>query len=228
MGWGQLYEVQQGQVLGPAAGSQQPHATLQAWGGVAGKLPGRKGPGGAGCQPAVNQHPKILFRQAAFQPLFPKPVALHGVVVTEAQDLALGLVESHTVGLSPSIQPVQTPLYSLPTLKQIDTPAQLGVICKHTEGALDPLVQITDKDIKPNWPEYWALENTTCDWPSTGFISIHHNSVGSAIQSVFYPTENIPVQAIGSQFLQNNAVGNCVKGFSKVQLKNIHSLSLVH
>jgi len=31
-------------VLGPALRSQQPHATLQAWGGVAGKLPGGKEP----------------------------------------------------------------------------------------------------------------------------------------------------------------------------------------
>uniref|UniRef100_A0A8C0BP17 Malic enzyme n=1 Tax=Buteo japonicus TaxID=224669 RepID=A0A8C0BP17_9AVES len=46
MGRGQLYEVQQGSVLGPALGSQQPHATLQAWGRVAGKLPGGKRPGG--------------------------------------------------------------------------------------------------------------------------------------------------------------------------------------
>jgi len=30
MSQGQLYEVQQGQMLGPALGSQQPHATLQA------------------------------------------------------------------------------------------------------------------------------------------------------------------------------------------------------
>jgi len=44
MGRGQLYEVQQGEVLGPALGSQQSHATLQAWGGLAGKLPVRKGP----------------------------------------------------------------------------------------------------------------------------------------------------------------------------------------
>jgi len=48
MGQGQLYEVQQGQVQGPALGSQPPHATLQAWGRVSGKLPGVKGPGGAG------------------------------------------------------------------------------------------------------------------------------------------------------------------------------------
>jgi len=33
-----------GQVLGPAFGSQQPQATLQAWREVAGKLPDGKGP----------------------------------------------------------------------------------------------------------------------------------------------------------------------------------------
>ncbi|KAK4832969.1 hypothetical protein QYF61_026795 [Mycteria americana] len=80
-------------------------------------------------QPAVNQHPQVFFHQAAFQPLFPKPVALHGVVVTQVQDLALGLVKPHTTGPSPSIQPVQVPLQSLPSLQQINTPAQLGVIC---------------------------------------------------------------------------------------------------
>ena len=58
MGRGQLYEVQQGQVPGPALGSQQPHAMLQAWGGVAGKLSGGKGPGGAGRQPA-EQEPAV-------------------------------------------------------------------------------------------------------------------------------------------------------------------------
>ncbi|KAK4821753.1 hypothetical protein QYF61_000814, partial [Mycteria americana] len=42
-------------------------------------------------QLAVDQHPQVYFRQAAFQPLFPKPVALHGVVVTKVQDPALGL-----------------------------------------------------------------------------------------------------------------------------------------
>ncbi|KAK4832881.1 hypothetical protein QYF61_026431 [Mycteria americana] len=88
--------------------------------------------------------------EAAFQPLFPKPVALHGVGVTQVQDLALGLVEPHTIGLGPSIQPVQVPLQSLPTLEQINTPAQLGVICKLTESTLDPFVQTIDKDIKQN------------------------------------------------------------------------------
>ncbi|KAK4826227.1 hypothetical protein QYF61_006268 [Mycteria americana] len=104
-------------------------------------------------QLAVSQHPQVLFCLAAFQPLFPKPVALHGVAVAQVQDLALGLVKPHTSDLGPLIQPVQVPLQSLPTLKQINTPTQLGVICKLTEGVLDPFVQITDKDIKKNWPQ---------------------------------------------------------------------------
>ncbi|KAK4815123.1 hypothetical protein QYF61_017398 [Mycteria americana] len=106
--------------------------------------------------------------EAAFQPLSPKPVALHGVAVAQVQDPALSLVEPHTTDLSPSIQPVQVPLQSLPLLKQINTPAQLGVICKLTEGALHPFVQIIDKDIKQDWPQHRALGNTTCDRPPTG------------------------------------------------------------
>jgi len=74
--------------------------------------------------------------------------------VTQVQDPALSLVEPRTVGLGPSIQPVQILLQSLPTLKQINCPAQLGVACKLTEGALDPLIQIIDEDINQKWPQY--------------------------------------------------------------------------
>ncbi|KAK4807192.1 hypothetical protein QYF61_024312 [Mycteria americana] len=179
-------------------------------------------------QPAVNQHPQVLFCRAAFQPLFPKPVALHGVAVAQVQDLALGLVKPHTIDLGPSIQPVQVPLQSLPPLKQINTPTQLGVICKLAEGALDPFVQIIDKDIKQNWPQHRALGNTACERPPTGVNSIHHHSLGLAMQPVLYPAKSTPVQAMSSQFLQENAVGDRVKGFTEVQIDNIHSLSLIH
>jgi len=52
----------------------------------------------------------------------PKPVQLHGVVMTQVQDLALTLVQYHLTGLSPSTQPIQVPLQSLPTLRQIHGP----------------------------------------------------------------------------------------------------------
>jgi len=69
-------------------------------------------------------------------------------------DPALSHLEPHTTGLGPSIQPAQIPLQSLPTLRQINTPTQLGVICNLTERALDPFLQITDKDTKQSWPLY--------------------------------------------------------------------------
>ena len=87
---------------------------------------GRLGTLLAHVQLAVSQHPKVLFCQAAFQPLRPRPVVLHGVVVTKVQDPAFGLVEPHTVGLGPSIQSVQIPLQSFPALEQIDTPTQIS------------------------------------------------------------------------------------------------------
>jgi len=55
MGRGQLYEVQKGQVPSPALRSQQPHAMLQAWGGVDGNLPGRNGLWDVGQQPAEHE-----------------------------------------------------------------------------------------------------------------------------------------------------------------------------
>ena len=70
---------------------------------------------------------------------------LHGLVVTNMQDLALGLVKAYTTGLT-LIQPIQISLLSLPTMRQIDTSSQFVVIYKLTEGALNPLNQIISKD----------------------------------------------------------------------------------
>jgi len=140
----------------PSTGARSPHLHTPAGHTIpdrsqdAAGLLGHLGTLLAHVQSVVDKQPQVLFLQAAFQPLLPKPVALRGIVVTEVQDASLSLVESHTVDLSPSIRPVQIPLQSLTTLKEIDTPTQLGVICKLTEGALNPLIQIIDKEIKQN------------------------------------------------------------------------------
>ena len=62
-----------------------------------------------------------------------------------------------------------------------------GVICRLPEGALNPLIQIIDKDIKQDWPQNWALENMTHDRLPADFIPIHHHSLGPDIQMVFNP-----------------------------------------
>jgi len=122
--------VQEDDHLPTPAGHTVPNTNQDAVG-----LLGHLGTPLAHVQPAVSQHPKVLFRRAAFQPLLPKPAALHGVVVTPVEEPALGLVEPHTAGLSRSIQPVQTPLQSPPALRQMDTATQLGATCRLTEGS---------------------------------------------------------------------------------------------
>lgn len=59
MGQSQLIDIQQGEVTGPALVSQQPHAILQAWSGVAARLTLRKGPGDISWQPAEYE-PAVL------------------------------------------------------------------------------------------------------------------------------------------------------------------------
>ncbi|KAK4823524.1 hypothetical protein QYF61_003033 [Mycteria americana] len=58
------------------------HAIFDTSQGAVGLL-GHLGTLLAHIQAAVDQHPQVLFYQAAFQPLFPKPVALHGVAVAQ-------------------------------------------------------------------------------------------------------------------------------------------------
>ncbi|KAK4813748.1 LOW QUALITY PROTEIN: hypothetical protein QYF61_023684 [Mycteria americana] len=109
---------------------------------------GRLGTLLAHIQPAVDQHPQVLFCQAAFQPLFPKPVALHGVVVTQVWDPALGLVKPHTINLSPSIQPVQIPLSFLPSSRSTLPPklvSSANLLRVHSIPSSRSLIKILNK-----------------------------------------------------------------------------------
>ncbi|XP_054038838.1 uncharacterized protein LOC128901081 isoform X4 [Rissa tridactyla] len=64
-----------------------------------------------------------------------------GLLRPKCRTWHLALLNLMPLAFSPSIQPVQIPLQRLSTLKQVDTPTQLGVICKLSEGAFHPLVQ---------------------------------------------------------------------------------------
>ena len=96
-------------------------------------------------------HPLLISIPRAFSsqqlPRHSAQPGAAGAVVTQGQDPALGLVEPHTIGLSPWIQPVQIPLQSLPAIQHLHS-TELGAICKLAEGALNPLTQIINKDKK--------------------------------------------------------------------------------
>lgn len=65
MGQSQLYEAQHGKVPGPALGSQQFHAVLQARELMSGKLPCGKGPGDVGQQQLNRSHQRTQVAKNA-------------------------------------------------------------------------------------------------------------------------------------------------------------------
>ena len=54
----------------------------------------------------------ILLLRAALKPFSTQPVSVLEVAPNQMQDLALGLVELHEVGMGPCLEPVQVPLDS--------------------------------------------------------------------------------------------------------------------
>ncbi|KAK4805639.1 hypothetical protein QYF61_022397 [Mycteria americana] len=91
----------------------------------------------------MHQYPKVLCR-AALNPFIPQPVLILEVVLTQVQDLALGLVEPHEVHMGPILKLVQVPLDGIPSLRRVNHTSQHSVVCKLAEGALNPSVCVID------------------------------------------------------------------------------------
>ncbi|KAK4828653.1 hypothetical protein QYF61_000301 [Mycteria americana] len=92
----------------------------------------------------------------AKQPQFPQPLLIRLVLQTlhQLRCPSLDTLQHLHVFLVVRGPKLNTVFESLPTLQQINTPAQFAVVYKLTEGALNPLIQIIDEDIKQNWPQY--------------------------------------------------------------------------
>ena len=93
--------------------------------------------------------PGVLSHQASFQ-----ACSVVWGCCDPSAELALLLVELHTIGLTQTAQPVQIPLQNLPALKEISPPTQPDVVGNLTEGALNPPGCIIDKVLKEDWPQH--------------------------------------------------------------------------
>ncbi|RMC19058.1 hypothetical protein DUI87_03662 [Hirundo rustica rustica] len=153
-----------------------------------------------------HQCPQVPFCLGTVQPHRPQLIALWGVIVAKVQDLALGLIKLHLIGLCPPIQPFQVSLQSHPTFQQIDTRSQPTGIHKFTTQRFNTHIYIINKNIEQNWPQQRPLRDTTGDWPPTGCSTIHHHSLGLATQPVLISANSAPVQAMGCQLFQECAV----------------------
>ncbi|KAK4824541.1 hypothetical protein QYF61_016145 [Mycteria americana] len=96
----------------------------------------------------INQHPQVLLLRAALNPSSAQPVFVLGIALNHVQDLSLGLVELRKVHMGPPLKPAKVPLDGIPSLQRVDCTTQLGVVHKLAEGALNPTVHVTNKDVK--------------------------------------------------------------------------------
>ena len=76
------------------------------------------------------------------------------IAPTHGQDIELGLLELHEVCMSPLLEPVRVPLDCIPSHQDVDCISQLCVIGKLAEGAFNPTVHVTDKDVKRHRCQY--------------------------------------------------------------------------
>ncbi|KAK4832392.1 hypothetical protein QYF61_022247 [Mycteria americana] len=131
-------------------------------------LPGCERTLSAHVQLFIHQYPQVFLHRAALNPFIPQPVFVLGIAPTHVQDLALGLLEPHEVHMCPPLQLVQVPLGGIPSFQLVDCTTQLDVISKCAEGALNPTVHVTNKDVKQRQSQYRPLRNATYHWCPLG------------------------------------------------------------
>ncbi|RMC06536.1 hypothetical protein DUI87_15973 [Hirundo rustica rustica] len=86
---------------------------------------------------------------------------------------------------------------------------------------LETLATVELAPAQPREGHQWCLAPAGCG-------TVHHHSLGPAMQPVPNPAKSAPVQAVGCQLIQECAVGDSVKGLAEIQIDNIHSPSCTH
>lgn len=105
---------------------------------------------------------------------------------------------------------------------QADQPFHSTWCHLQSETAFNPLIMITHKNVKQNCcnTEPWGTPLVSRHQPDLTPFTMAPCTHPSSL----YPVDSTSVQPTSSQFLQENAVGNSIKCFAKVQV-NTDSLS---
>lgn len=88
------------------------------------------------------QDPKVHLCRAAFQPVGPRYVLVHGVVPPQMHDFSLPLVEPNEIPCCPILQPVLVPLNGSTTIWCMSYSFQFCILCEVAEGAPCPRIQV--------------------------------------------------------------------------------------
>jgi len=66
--------------------------------------------------------------------------------------------------MCPLLKPVKVLLHGISSLHPVNCTTQLGVVSKLAEGALNPTVSVTNKNVKQCCSQYQPLRNATRYW----------------------------------------------------------------
>jgi len=106
-------------------------------------------------------------------------------------------------------------------LLSIHFPPSLYLCLSAAEGALNPTVRVSDKDVKRCQFQYQPLRNTTHHWSPLGHHAIDHNSLSATIQPIAYPLRGLSIKSMSLQFTDKDVMWDSVKFFAQVQVDDI-------
>ncbi|KAJ7411542.1 hypothetical protein WISP_102395 [Willisornis vidua] len=140
----------------------------------------------------ICQNSQVLLCRAALNELISQTVLMPGIVLTQVQHFALGLVESRKVLVGPLLKFVHFPLDDIPSF--------CCVICKPAESALDPTICVIDEHTEEHQSQDRALRDTTRHWSPPGHRAIDHNCLDVPILPIPYPLNSPSIKSMSLQF----------------------------
>ena len=179
----------------------------------------------------IHQYPQVLLDRAALNPFVPQPVMIPEVAPTQVcRTLHLALLNlmrlarDHFSSLSMSLWMASCPSgVSTAPLSLVSSANLLKVHRISFSRSLMKMLNCTGP-----WSQYRPLRETACHLSTSGHRAIDHYPLDAIIQPIPCAPNSPPIKSIFLQSREEDVVGDCVKGLTKVQISNIHSSALVH
>jgi len=130
--------------------------------------------------------------------------------------------------MGPPFEFIRVPLDGFPALCCINCTSKLGVITKLAAVALNPIIYVTDKDVKLYQSQDRPHRKTTCHWPPSGHRAIDHNPLFVTFQSIPNLPNSLPFKSISLQFKDKDVAGDHVRGLADVRVDYTSYFSFVH
>ena len=112
-------------------------------------------------------------------------------------------------------KPVQVPLDDVPSFCCVSCTIQLA------EGALDLLINVTDKIVKEYQSQDGPLGDTICHQPAPGHRAVDSNPLAATIQPILYLLDGPAFKFVALQVRDMDFVWGHVKILTEVQVDDI-------